>query len=326
MPHPLRMRYLNSLLYISLAAAMFALSPAIAAAQSNDQAFPTPVTRNEIRGRIQARPIGDSRLTQHYYVFDGEQGDIFVNIVAENFTGDIDIFIQEGLSPLSKIVFYADYQNNETGRVIYLRKRERILLRVQGRTPNDDPATYLIKFAGSFLAVNAADFPNAPALPTITRAEPARTVRPETVEARPQTRRAEPEPSRTEVASGEKRSATVARAEEKSPISGRDDTPVPETRTPETPRSEAAPETRTPAVPRSEAAQRRTAERETARPATPPARIFKLVIEFMDGSRIERPMTEVNRFSVEGDTLVVVPKGGAVRRYSMATVNRVAIE
>jgi len=37
-------------------------------------------------------------------------------------------------------------------------------------------------------------------------------------------------------------------------------------------------------------------------------------------------MTEISRFSVEGDTLVVLPKGGPVRRYSMATVNRVSIE
>ncbi len=306
------MRYLNSLLYISLAAAVFALSPAMAAAQSTDQAFPTPVTRNDIRGRIEARPIGDSRLTQHYYVFDGEQGDIFVNIVAENFTGDIDIFIQEGLSPLSKIVFYADYQNNETGRVIYLRKRERLLLRVQGRTPNDDAASYQIKFAGSFLAVNAGDFPDAPELPVITRSEPVRTERPVREQTRTETRRVETTPGRTERAEAESRPEVPARKEETVVARKQEETPAKDEETPVVSRPEAAP----PRIP----------EMETARPAAPPARIFKLVIEFMDGSRIERPMTEVNRFSVEGDTLVVVPKGGAVRRYSMATVNRVAIE
>ena len=170
---------------------MSAFFSANAAAQSNDQRYPTPVTRSEIRGRIDARPIGDARLTQHFYVFDGEQGDIFVNIVAKNFTGDIDIFVQDGLRPLSKIVFYADYQNNETGRVLYLRKSERLLLRVQGRTPNDDPASYVIKFAGSFLAVNAADFPDAPELPVITRSEPVRTERQAREETRAETRRTE---------------------------------------------------------------------------------------------------------------------------------------
>ena len=299
------MRYPTSFLHIAIAALVVAFFSADAAAQSTDQGFPTPVTRSEIRGRIEARPIGDARLTQHFYVFDGEQGDIFVNIVAENFTGDIDIFVQDGLRPLSKIVFYADYQNNETGRVLYLRKRERLLLRVQGRTPNDDPASYVIKFAGSFLAVNAADFPDAPALPIITRPEPTRPSRAETAETRTETRRADP-------AAAAERSPAVARTEERSEPVRRDETPAPETRTSTPPRREAAPP--------------RTPERETARPAAPPARVFQLVIEFTDGSRIERPMTEINRFSVEGDTLIVVPRGGSVRRYSMATVNRVAIE
>ena len=290
------MRYLNSFLYLVIAASALGVFSSRAAAQSNDQRYPTPVTRSEIRGSIVARPIGDARLTQHFYVFDGEQGDIFVNIVAENFTGDIDIFVQDGLRPLSKIVFYADYQNNETGRVLYLRKRERLLLRVQGRTPNDDPASYVIKFAGSFLAVNAADFPNAPELPVIARSEPARTERPPREEARAETRRAEAEPSRAGRAQPESRPAAPAKDEE------------------------------TPAAPRRENATPRAPEREAARSAAPRARMLKLVIEFTDGSRIERPMTEISRFSVEGETLVVLPKGGPVRRYSMATVNRVSIE
>ena len=305
------MRYLNPFLYLVIAASALGVFSSRAAAQSNDQRYPTPVTRSEIRGSIVARPIGDARLTQHFYVFDGEQGDIFVNIVAENFTGDIDIFVQDGLRPLSKIVFYADYQNNETGRVLYLRKRERLLLRVQGRTPNDDPASYVIKFAGSFLAVNAADFPNAPELPVIARSEPARTERPPREEARAETRRAEASPSRAERAQPESRPAVPAKKEETAVV-----------------RKEEAPakDEETPAAPRRENATPRPPEREAARSAAPRSRMLKLVIEFTDGSRIERPMTEISRFSVEGETLVVLPKGGPVRRYSMATVNRVSIE
>ena len=65
-------------------------------AQSTDQNFPTPVTTNQILGTIKARDIGDSRLTTYFYAFDGEQGDIFINVVSKNLSGDIDIFIVDG--------------------------------------------------------------------------------------------------------------------------------------------------------------------------------------------------------------------------------------
>ena len=119
-------------------------------AQSSSQNFPTPITANEISGTIKARDIGDSRLTTYFYTFNGNQGDVFINVVTNNFNGDIDIFAVEGLRPLTKIVVYADSSINETGRVIYLRKPEKILMRIEGRSPNDDPATFQIKFAGSF--------------------------------------------------------------------------------------------------------------------------------------------------------------------------------
>ncbi|MBC7901652.1 MAG: hypothetical protein H7070_16550, partial [Saprospiraceae bacterium] len=94
---------------------------AISTAQSSNQNFPTPVTTNEITGTIPSRDIGDSRLTTFYYGFDGEQGDMFVNLVTKNFTGDIDLFMVSGLRSLTKVVVYADLAENETGRVIYLR-------------------------------------------------------------------------------------------------------------------------------------------------------------------------------------------------------------
>ena len=121
-----------------------------ARAQSSDQNFPTPITSNELSGTIKARDIGDARLTTYFFTFNGNQGDIFINVVTKNFNGDIDVFAVEGLRPLTKIVVYADSSDNETGRVIYLRKPEKILMRIQGRSPNDDPATFQIKFAGSF--------------------------------------------------------------------------------------------------------------------------------------------------------------------------------
>ena len=137
-------------------------------AQSSDQNFPTPVSSNQLGGTIKARAIGDSRQTTYYFTFNGSQGDMFINVVTNNFNGDIDIFAAEGLRPLTKIVIYADSSENETGRVIYLRKPEKILMRIQGRTPNDDPATFQIKFAGSFIASSETET-DAPKLPEITR-------------------------------------------------------------------------------------------------------------------------------------------------------------
>jgi hypothetical protein len=53
---------------------------------------------------------------------------------------------------------------------------------------------------------------------------------------------------------------------------------------------------------------------------------FQLVIEFRNGSKIERPMSEVSRFSIDRGTLTVIDKSGRVGRYSMAEVRRVGIQ
>src|SRR5688572_6727147 len=107
---------------VKIVVVMLALLASLAVAQSTDQSFPSPVTSNELSGQINSRDVGDARLTTYYYIFDAGQGDLFVNFLTRNFTGDIDIFIQEGLRPLSKIVTYADLAETETGRVLYLRK------------------------------------------------------------------------------------------------------------------------------------------------------------------------------------------------------------
>jgi len=138
-----------------------------ALAQSNNQNFPTPVTTNEISGTIKARDIGDSRLTTYFYTFNGTQGDIFINVITKNFNGDIDIFAVEGFKALTKVVVYADTSANETGRLIYLRKPEKLLLRVEGRSPNDEPATFRIKFAGSFVAAEHGADTDASEMPEV---------------------------------------------------------------------------------------------------------------------------------------------------------------
>ena len=113
--------------------------------------------------------MGDARLTTYYYTFNADQGDVFINVVTANLNGDIDIFAADGLRPLTKIVVYADSSQNETGRVVYLRKPEKLILRIEGRPPNDDPATYRIKFAGSFTPVTTVAETEEPKLPEIKR-------------------------------------------------------------------------------------------------------------------------------------------------------------
>lgn len=140
---------------IIIAFQLLAFATLSAFSQSTVQDFPTQVVSNEIAGIIKARDIGDARLTTYYYALNGEQGDLFINLVTHNFTGDIDVFTLSGLKPVTKIVVYADYGDVETGRAIYLRKFERMILRVQGRSPNDEAATFRLKFAGSFVASKA---------------------------------------------------------------------------------------------------------------------------------------------------------------------------
>lgn len=139
--------------FLFLIVALTIVAPIAVRSQSTDQNFPTAITGPEIRGSIKARDVGDSRLTSYFYELHGEQGDVFINVVTRNFNGDIDIFDYDGLKPLSKIVIYSSGGVDETGRIVYLRKPERMLLRIEGRTPGDDPASFTIKFAGSFVAM-----------------------------------------------------------------------------------------------------------------------------------------------------------------------------
>ncbi|QYO62426.1 hypothetical protein [Leptolyngbya sp. 7M] len=259
-----------------------------ATAQSSEQQFPTPVFENELSGEIRARSIGDPRQTTYFYTFNASQGDLFINIVTANLNADIDIFIEQGLRPLTKIMVYAGSGETETGRVIYLRKPEKLLLRIQGRTPNDDPGRFRFKFAGAFLAASRdAELP--PDIPRVTDIVdvPVKVT-----------------PAGTIVERGED---GIERAER--PSIGRADNT----------RTDQSPEGRATGSP---------SERPSARRRDPndPMAGFKLVVEFRDGSVMERPMKDVNRFQVDRGVLMVLNKNGTVARYSMTDVVRVSIE
>jgi len=339
--------------------AVISLGSIDAYAQSNDQSFPTPVRSNEISGTVKARDVGDSRLTTYFYTFEGDQGDLFVNVQTRNFTGDIDVYIASGLRPLTKIVMYADISETETGRVLYLRKPERLIMRIQGRTPGDDDATFRIKFAGGFSASKLEDSQN-PEIPKVNT-ESNSGIKVNSVgtilEVIP---KPTPAPKET-VAAVE--SETKEKAEENVVAKKREDDPGEEMRskpevvitdpvgaekkieTTKIPvRTNRRTRTRAPVKPKAEPVADTTPEdlkkeetttkpeakkraiRKTVEPEVDPMANVRLVIYFKDGGTIERPMTDVFKFSIERALLTVISKDGTIGRYKMLEVSRVSIE
>src|SRR5919109_943825 len=121
-------------------------------AQSIDPNAPFPVRSNTVTGQIAARDLGDARLTDHYYAFTGTPGDLLITIQAINLNGDLDVFTAVTLRPLLKLSLYAESTSPVT-KGIYLRKREDLILRIEARSPNDDPGTYRLYFGGAFEAL-----------------------------------------------------------------------------------------------------------------------------------------------------------------------------
>ena len=312
-------------------------------AQSTDQNFPTPIASTEISGTIKARDIGDSRLTSYFYAFDGGQGDIFINVVTKNFSGDIDVFNAEGLRPLTKMVIYADAGSNETGRLIYLRKGERLILRIEGRSPNDDPADFRIKFAGSFIALAAQKAEEAPTIsrtggeesgvrvnsvgtiiPSLPKPPPTRRVK-EIVAVRvpakpvdePRTESGAPMvetlPSKTKETDSdsetvfENKSAKVTVAPAAKPVAKRPPKATPPKAAKSTVKIAKQPDP-------------------LAEKKPNPLASIRLIVQLKDGEVIERSMNEVVKFSVDNGVLTILLKGGRTTRYSILDVAKITIE
>ncbi|MEZ5425751.1 MAG: hypothetical protein R2747_05760 [Pyrinomonadaceae bacterium] len=320
---------------------------AVSFAQSTNQSSPTPIITNEINGTIRARDIGDSRLTNHYYAFNGNQGDVFINVVTQNLNGDIDIFTLDGLRPLTKITVFADVSDSETGRVVYLRRSEKLLLRVQGRSPNDDPATYRIKFAGSFLPMENVAGNEVAKMPevserdrgevkvnsvgTIIEETPRPAPSPETVADNKNPEPAEKVDERPE------KNINVTSVDEKN-VS--DSSAKIEIRREPVEKTDAPPEENParskPVVVVTDLPELEKTGRETRRtnPATrevtpvDPGQLanIKLIIRFKDGQTIKYPLNRVFSFNVNQGILRVVLSDGKVSRYSMLDVEKVSIE
>lgn len=340
--------------------------------QSNNVEFPTPVTSNTISGKIKARDIGDPRSTVYYYIFEASQGDVFIKIETSNLDGDIDIFYADNLRPLTKITLYADTSPTQTGREIYLRKPEKLILKVEGRTPIDDPALFSIKFEGSFKAmasktqvegklpevksetdsesevtVNSvgtiiAVKPKPTPTPretiakntksssskTTTTPEAVSTIKtPKTSTSRPKTK-TEPKPERkveNEVAEDlpkkeAKEKVETAKEVEKEKAAKPKSTPKTTTSKNNT---STAKKINTP--PKKET-QPKVVKPNPAEELAKALENVRLIVEFKDGGKIERPMNDVVRFGVDKGYLTIVNKDGSIGRYSILEINKISVE
>ena len=325
-------------------------------AQSTNQNFPTAVTTNEISGAIKARDLGDARLTSYFYVFNGKQGDVFINVMTKNLDGDIDIFTADNLKPLSKITVYSDNPNSVTGRVIYLREPQKLILRVEGKTPTDEPATFRVKFAGSFEAVAGVAETEENKEPSVNSNEQG-DVRVNSVGTIIETK---PKPTPTpkvEIAKVEKPKKASKKGSLK-PDKTEETVETPEEKKPETVVTETVPDKKAEPVIKSNGKPtkeitpkfEKTLKTKRVKPKKPPttAKVetetsidkkpevkavepallenIRLIVIFKDGTKIERPMSEILKVGVDKGILTVITKDGNIGRYSILDVAKMTIE
>lgn len=312
---------------LQLIVALSLLGVGSVSAQSIDPNAPSPVRSNNVTGRIAARDLGDSRLTDHYYALTGTPGDLLITVNSTNLNGDIDVFTATTLRPLLKLTLYAESAAPVT-KGIYLRKREELILRVEARSPNDDEGTYRLSFGGSFEPILGGPDIAEAETPAVTETTPSgarKTKRVSSVGARIE----EPEPPVTEV-------ATATPTPEPTPEAKPVETPAPTAeKSPEveTPKPTTARNTRgrRPATRRPAPRVRETpAPVEEPKPKPAPAESEpevgpRLVIETNDGTLINRSMSTVRRVTVENGQVVVTGKDGKIDRILLANIVRMSI-
>lgn len=318
-------------------------------AQSADQSLPTPVLSNEISGRIKALDLGDPRLTRHFYAFAGSPGDLLITIDSKNLNGDIDVFTAVTFRPLMKTTVYASSQSPEVTKAIYLRAHQILILRVEARTPSDEPGTYRIRFGGTFERFSGgipvaevsnteseetAEKTGANRLSSVGATIPRpRTETVETAEAKPSSEKtAEQPPEKSEAA--KRPTSNTSRRTTSRPPPRRGTRPAPAKPTTARKAEPAKTETETVKTETPKPAEEKPVV--TEKPAeNPPAEKpraqevpagARLILEQKDGTRIDRPMSTVRRVIVEGNSIVIVLKTGKIERIAMSNVARMAIE
>ena len=315
---------------------------------------------NDISGRIAALDVGDPRATRHFYAFAANPGDLVITVDSRNLDGDIDVFTAITFRPLMKTTVYSTSQSPAVAKGIYLRAHQLLILRIEARTPNDDPGTYHVHFGGTFEPFSGG-IPIAENTETPERSsERAGTNRLSSVGAtipKPspevsETAKPSPSPEKaaekssatTETAKTEpeKSKATTARTTTSRPPR-RSSRTTPPRRQPPARKTEPTKTETEPAAIEPNKTQKSVEEKpaetneksaETTRPtekAKPqeiaaPLPGTRLIIEQKDGTRIERPMSTVRRVVIEGPTIVVILKTGKIERVAMADVARMAIE
>jgi hypothetical protein len=324
-------------------------------AQSTDIAWPSPVRSNEVRGIIPARDLGDPRVTDHFYAFIANPGDLLITLDSRNLNGDIDVFTSSSLRPLLKFTVYAGSSAPIT-KGLYLRRQESLILRVEGRTPDDDDAVYRLHFGGAFEPITSgplAEHEDAlgPATTAATSNKGDRRV--SSVGARidePRTEVAETPPNETPspITSTEPESkATAAKPATRSTRTrgtvARRTRPA---RTPPKPKPADVPkpdetvakggtgeksttessERETPTAP-ARPARRSRGSRATKPPAPQESEDSgpRLVIETSDGTLVDRSMGGVRRVTVENGQVVVIGRDGKIQRIPLASVVRMTI-
>ena len=330
-----------------------------ARAQSTDINTPWPVTSNETTGRIDPRDLGDARFTDHYYAFTGTPGDLLVTVEGKNLNGDVDVFTISGLRPLLKFSLYAETATPIT-KSIFLRRREDLIVRVQARTPNDDPGTYRLRFGGAFEPITSgplfdaaeamraqmATQETAAATPGTGRrvtsagarieeppAEVAAAPTPEpTPAASPEVAPAETTPAETATTTPEVTKPAPARTPRGRRLPGRRTRTRPPATAEQPAVSETAPETTETAEAEAKPAPGPTRRGSRRRPTEPPATQEpevesgpRLLIETNDGTLIDRYMSSVRRVTVENGRVLVVGKDGKIDRIPLANIVRMVI-
>lgn len=331
------LRFIPILLVVMLASA--AGHPV--AAQSTNQELPTAVLSNEINGKIVALDLGDSRLTRHYYAFEATPGDLLVTVNTRNLNGDVDIFTAVNFRPLTKITIYAGTIPPEVTKSLYFRTRQILIMRVEARTPNDDPGTYRITFGGTFQPFSGG-IPVAENTAAETEAEKTddKTLQRlssvgATIPRPPGEIIEEPKPAEApaEKPAAEKPETPAPSARRNNPrTTSRRSTRRTPPRNPRTtaPKTETAktdkeqPKTEEPK--RAPEEERKTEEKTASEKPRQEAPGARLIIEQTDGTRIDRPMSAVRRVIVDTNVIVIVLKTGRTERIPMASVARMAIE
>jgi hypothetical protein len=337
---------LSRLLFVAVALVASLCAPTNRAfAQSSDQNLPTAVLGNDISGRITALDLGDPRQTRHFYAFEGNAGDLLITVESQNLNGDVDVFTAVTFRPLMKSTMIATSQSSEITKGIYLRAHQILILRVEARTPNDEPGTYRIHFGGTF-APFSGGIPVAGNSPAETTAEKSeanrlssvgatipRPVEEVAAEPKPSPEKTEEKPAETAKPTTEKRTTTSRRTTPRNPR--RTTRPAPakpgttkktDSTGTEAAKTDAKKEDEKPAAVSEKPAETTapSSEKPKTQEVAPPG--AHLIIEEKDGTRIDRPMSTIRRVVIEGPAIVIVLKTGKIERVPMADVLRMSIE